>query len=158
MTAEIKIDTAKLKKNDIATYSISVTPENKIQNAHLEIIPTAEKFPEMDILPDISSVTVSNGLTYSSDITENGIFVIDIPQIHSTDTFTISYSAQVVNNFNKNTTAVIVTSDNNGSTYEAYAQTTVDGYSLPIVIPVACVSIFVVISVFMLRFALKRII
>ena len=83
MTAQITANISDVQKDTAINYTISITPETQISSALIEVIPSAECFPDMNIIPDTTSVTVSNGISCTSNLSENGIFEIDIPVINS---------------------------------------------------------------------------
>ena len=131
MNVSICADKENVKKNNTINYTVSVSENENNSDVVLEIIPSAEIFPESCLeFPE-------------HQLNENGILEIEIPNADSD--FEVHFNATAIKSFEQNTTAVIATSDNNGSINEAYAQITLQGHYTP-VIPVICTLIFIAVS------------
>lgn len=151
MQLELICDDITVKKGDSIIYHMTITPKEETDMLNIEIIPTAEAFPDSNIIIDPYSVTVSDNLKYISQLNDNGIFEITVEENNYDKSINLSFNAQVARNFKRNTTAVIASYSNNGSINEAYAQTAIDGHTLPIAVPVICSFVFIIVSAIMIK-------
>ncbi len=151
MQIELICDNITAKKGDCIIYHMTLTPKEDIDMLNIEIIPTAEAFPDSNIIIDPYSVTVSDNLKHISQLNDNGIFEITVEENNSDKEINLSFNAQVTKNFKRNTTAVIASYSNNGSINEAYAHTAIDGPTLPIAVPVICSFVFIIVSGIMIK-------
>lgn len=123
MTANIITDKTELKKGDTVTYTVTVNSDMPINSTVIEIISSAEIFPEAAIIPDISSITSDSGVHMSGEMSDEGIFTVTVPDANELHTVSFSYMALAKRISENNTTAAMVTVNHSGGISEAYAQT-----------------------------------
>lgn len=129
MTAELSCSSSHLTSGETAQYNLLITTDNPIQSAVIDIVPSAETYPDALISVNTDSLVCDKGNISSSYIADNSILEISVSDINDTE-LNLSFNA-VSNGFSDIcTTTAMVSVTQAGTVYDAYSQTSVSAAGL----------------------------
>lgn len=124
MTAELSCGSSRLASGETAQYNLLITTDNPIQSSIIEIVPSAEAYPNALISIDTESIVCNKGNISSAYIAGSRILEISVFDINDTE-LNLSFNASSNGFSDTCTTTAMVSAVQAGMVYDAYSQVSV---------------------------------